>query len=123
MKRELANSSITIPIPTELYLALLDSIHARGIDEDPIAVITAVIRKQIVGVSHNSPRKSPKKALIKHAEKDWSDDWITPQSPLVEPQKTKASLRQTKNRRTKSYKANGSDWCIGCGCPSPDLIT
>lgn len=115
MKQDLGHSTISVPIPTELYMALLDSLHAGGSRKDPVASIVAIIRKQV----SESKTEASLAEVRPDSGGEWSDDWISFQSPPSAPRTVKTiSLAN----RMNTPQEDRLGWCIGCGCPSPDLL-
>ena len=115
MKQDLTGSSISVPIPTELYVALLGTLRARGNRMDPVATIVAFIRKQLAETKTDG---SPEVAESTVGD-EWSDDWISFQSPPCADRTTQTA---STSKNSGIGQGDHSGWCIGCGCPSPEIM-
>jgi len=113
MKSEITKSNISIPLPTVLYVGLVDLLRTQKVRRDPAAVMATVIGNWIA--SQAAPHGvEPSHAA--EASADWNNDWIMFEAPPA----SNGVARSTPFRRRG--RARNSDWCIGCGCPSEDLL-
>ena len=114
MKNDVRNSSISVPIPTDLYVSLLDLMSRTNMDGGSTRMVTAILQKYL---EDNTLTQSAPSTRAKAAEPEWSDEWIMFSAP---PAQTRAkAARPGKKART----AQNNDWAIGCGCPSEDLLS
>ena len=107
MKSGIQGSFISVPVPTELYVSLLDHLSKSTMNcDEPTAALTIVIKKYLDSVSTNPlDRRDAAPALGR------LNDSVTQRSPLA-PRKS----------NTLKPAAQRNDWCIGCGCPAEELI-
>lgn len=112
MRNDIQKSYIPVPVPTELYVSLLDRLNRLHSGYEPKTMVTSILQKYLDEAQVNPPRQSGMEPAL-----DWSNDWIMFESP---PPLTKEKAPRTKK---KSKRPSSTDWCIGCGCPSEDLLS
>ncbi|MBS1228906.1 MAG: hypothetical protein H6R17_2183 [Proteobacteria bacterium] len=100
-----------MPVPTALYVSLLDQLSGASRDgAEPASVVSAILRKYLDDVRSDPPRQRRTRLAL-----DWSDDRLMFGAPPA-PTAVKAQVSAKKSEP-------GNDWCIGCGCPSEDLLS
>ncbi len=114
MKNDVMNSSISVPVPTDLYVSLLDLMSRTTLDGGSTRMVTAILQKYL---DDNTPAPPESAVRAKAAAPEWSDEWITFSAP---PAPTKANAAQPGQQ---AGTAPNTDWAIGCGCPSEDLLS
>ena len=112
MKSCIQGSCISVPVPTELYVSLLDHLDKSTMDcDEPTAAVSIVIQKYLDSVRTSRPERRDAASALRR-----SNDSVTLGSPPA-PMKSKV-LKPMKQANTP----HRNDWCIGCGCPAEDLI-
>ena len=112
MRNDIQESCIAVPVPTALYVNVVDQMSKAHMDCKPTTLVTSILQKYLDDARKALPSPSPMKSA-----RDWSNDWIMFGSP---PPITKG---KTQTSRKKSKTLQSTDWCIGCGCPSEDLLS
>jgi hypothetical protein len=112
MKIDIHKSYVSVPLPTGLYVNLVDQMSKANMDCEPASMVTSILQKYL----DNAQTKLPGQNSMESAT-DWSNDWIMYGSP---PPLTKDNAPKFKK---KSKKRSSTDWCIGSNCPSLDLLS
>ena len=114
MKNDIQDSCIEIPVPIDLYVALLDRLRKLDTDCAPATMVTSIVQEYLDGAP---AARHPGSGKLGAPVPDWSDDWIMFGTPPAVA-KTKAP-----KPRKNPARPEGGDWCIGCACPSDDLVS
>jgi len=113
MENSIQGSCISVPVPTALYVSLLDQLSGAKRDgADPASVVSAILQKYLDDARSDPSRQRRTKPVL-----DWSEDRLMfGAPPALTAVKSQVSAK-------KSDPSQGNDWCIGCGCPSEDLLS
>lgn len=114
MKNDITSSCITVPVPTDLYLRMLDLQGSSNREGGPAQMVSSILQKFLDDAGSNLPGQG---SSAKESAPYWSDEWIMFGSP---PPRTKVKAPRSVK---KSSKPQSADWCIGCACPSEDLLS
>jgi hypothetical protein len=107
MKSCIQGSFISVPVPTELYVSLLDQLSKSAMDcDEPTAALTIVIKKYLDSARANRADQGDATPALGRL-----NDSITQRSPLT-----------SRKSNTQKTAPGRNDWCIGCGCPAEELI-
>jgi hypothetical protein len=120
MKNDIRSSFISVPVPMDLYVGLLDLQRKTSVRYEPGTLVTSILREALrsargvrrparAGVSGNA-NAAPS---VSGSANGWSNDWIMFGAP---PAPEKAETRVTGH-------VGDNDWCVGCACPSTDVLS
>jgi hypothetical protein len=114
MKNDVMNSSISVPVPTDLYVSLLDLVSRTHLPGGSTRMVTAILQKYLDDARQAAPAAPSPGGTAAPA---WSDEWIMFSAP---PAQTAA---QASGPDQSTGHGPDTDWAIGCGCPTEDLLS
>jgi hypothetical protein len=114
MKNDIRSSCIPIPIPTDLYVSLLDLHNKSNAKYGPASMVTSILREYLDAARANPSSASDK---AKEPASNWSNDWIMFGAP---PALAEVTAPKGSNDPSKSQS---NQWCIGCGYTPSDILS
>jgi hypothetical protein len=100
VKNDIQGLCVDIPIPLDLYIGLINRLRKLEFDLHDTKV--------------NSGQQS---SNATESARDWSNDRIVFGAPTAI-----AEGKAPRSGKNSTMPLN-NDWCIGCGCPSEDLLS
>ncbi len=114
MKNDIQGSCVEIPVPIDMYVALLEQLRKQHMDCGPDRLVASIIQKYLDG---NSAEHLQQRSKIRPPAPEWTNDWIMFGEPPA------MAESEAPGSCTNPEKQRSNDWCIGCGCPSEDLAS
>ena len=105
-------SSIPVPIPTELYVSLLDYLSRSKTNcDEPATAVTTIIRKYLDDAQPNPPPGN-----------NAASAFVQPNGAITLGAAVTAEPGKGARSTKRPNQPQSNDWCIGCGCPAEELI-
>lgn len=111
MKNDIHASCVEIPVPIDVYVGLLNHLKRNEMDCGPASLVASIVRRYL---DDDTGKRS---SALDEPAPDWSNDWLMfGEPPAVERGKAPGLVKDTET-------SQDNDWCIGCSCPSEDLLS